>query len=86
VPDGADAPGAAIGREAAVFWRERWRGDSFMAIGLRDPVLGGAPMRALHATIRGCPPPLEVADGGHFLPEWGEAIARTALERFGLGA
>ena len=86
VPDGADAPGAAIGREAAVFWRERWRGDSFMAIGLRDPVLGGAPMRALHATIRGCPPPLEVADGGHFLPEWGEAIARTALKRFGLGA
>ena len=84
VPDGADAPGAALGREAAAFWRERWSGASFMAIGMRDPVLGGAPMRALHAAIRGCPPPLEVADAGHFVPEWGEGIARAALAQFGL--
>ena len=82
VPDGADAPGAAIGRAAAEFWRTRWAGDSFMAIGMRDPVLGDAPMRALHATIRGCPPPLEVAEGGHFLQEWGAPIAQSALRHF----
>jgi haloalkane dehalogenase len=41
-------------------------------------------MARLRATIRGCPPPLEVADGGHFVQEKGEAIARTALAAFGL--
>ena len=84
VPDGADAPGAAVGREALAFWRERWAGDSFMAIGMQDPVLGPAAMQALHAGIRGCPPPLEVAEGGHFVQEWGGPIASAALRHFGL--
>ena len=84
VPDGADAPGAALSREAAVFWRERWSGESVMAIGMQDPVLGEAPMRALAKTIRACPAPIEVAQAGHFVPEWGAGIAREALARFGL--
>ena len=85
VPDGEDAPGAAISREAAAFWRERWTGESFMAIGMQDPVLGPPVMQALASTIRGCPPPLEVAEGGHFLPEWGAPIAQAALRHFRLG-
>jgi len=84
VPDGERAPGAAEGRAAAAFWRERWTGDSFMAIGMQDPVLGAAAMRALHAQIRHCPPPLEVAEAGHFVPEWGAPIARAALAHFQL--
>jgi pimeloyl-ACP methyl ester carboxylesterase len=84
VPDGEGAPGAALSRDAAAFWQERWTGDSFMAIGMQDPVLGAPQMRALHAQIRGCPPPLEVAEAGHFVPEWGEPIARAALAHFGL--
>ena len=84
VPDGEDAFGAAISRAAGAFWRERWTGQSFMAIGMRDPVLGEAPMRALQKTIRGCPPPLEVAEGGHFIQEWGGPVAAAALEHFGL--
>ena len=84
VPDGEDAPGAAISREARAFWNERWAGDSFMAIGMQDPVLGELPMRSLAKLIRGCPPPLEVAEGGHFVQEWGAPIARAALARFGL--
>ncbi|WP_088282816.1 haloalkane dehalogenase [Ideonella sp. A 288] len=84
VPDGADAPGAAIGREAVEFWRDRWTGQSVMAVGLKDPVLGGEPMRALQRGIRGCPAPIEVAEGGHFLPEWGGPIASAALSAFGL--
>jgi hypothetical protein len=36
-------------------------------------------MRALHADIRHCPPPMEIAEGGHFLQEWGEEIAARAL-------
>ncbi len=84
VPDGDDAPGAAISRAARDFWRERWRGRSFMAIGMQDPVLGEAPMRALQKNIRGCPAPMEVAEGGHFVPEWGEPIAEAALAHFGI--
>jgi haloalkane dehalogenase len=84
VPDGEQAPGAAVSRQAAQFWKERWAGDSFMAIGMRDPVLGAAPMRALHRNIRGCPPPLEVAEGGHFVQEWGAPVAQAALRAFEL--
>ena len=86
VPDGADAPGAAISRKAADFWQQRWAGSSFMAIGEQDPVLAGAPMQALQQTVRGCPAPLLVPEGGHFLPEWGAPIAHAALQHFGLAA
>jgi hypothetical protein len=27
---------------------------------------------------------MEIADGGHFVQEWGEPIAKAALEQFGL--
>jgi hypothetical protein len=37
-------------------------------------------MRTLHANIRNCPQPLEIADGGHFLQEWGQPIARVACD------
>jgi pimeloyl-ACP methyl ester carboxylesterase len=84
VPDGENAPGATIGREAEAFWRERWAGDSFMAVGMQDPVLGPPAMHALRGVIRGCPPPMEVAQGGHFVQEWGGPIAETALRHFKL--
>ena len=84
VPDGADAEGAALSREAATFWQQRWQGDSFMAVGLQDPVLGMPTMLALQQQIRGCPTPMPVAEGGHFVPEWGGPIAQAALRHFGL--
>ena len=84
VPDGDDAPGAAISRDARTFWRERWQGESFMAIGMQDPVLGDAPMRALQRSIHGCPVPHEVAEAGHFVQEWGAPIAAAALAHFHL--
>ena len=86
VPDGHDAPGAAISREAGVFWHERWAGESFMAIGLADPVLGEAAMRPLQLLIRNCPAPLEVPEAGHFAQEWGGPIAQAALAHFKLSA
>jgi pimeloyl-ACP methyl ester carboxylesterase len=64
--------------EARAFWRERWTGKSLMAIGMKDPVLGPPVMRALHAEIRNCPPPMEIAEGGHFLQEWGKEVAEAA--------
>ena len=85
VPDGDNAPGAAISRQALAFWRDEWAGDSFMAIGMQDPVLGAPAMQWLRQLIRNCPLPLEVAEGGHFLQEWGAPIARAALQQFRLG-
>ena len=79
VPDRPDAGGAGLSRGARDFWRQRWAGRSLMAIGMKDPVLGPPVMHALHADIRNCPPPLEIADGGHFLQEWGEQIAKHAV-------
>ena len=84
VPDADDAPGAAISREARAFFRDAWQGESFMAIGMKDPVLGEAPMRALQRHVRGCPQPLEVAEAGHFVQEWGAPIADAALAHFKL--
>jgi len=82
--DGADAPGVAVSRDALAFWRDRWQGQSFMAIGMQDPVLGPAAMGSLRQVIRGCPPPLEVPEGGHFVQEWGAPIAQAALQHFHL--
>lgn len=86
VPDGPDAPGADVSREALAFWRDDWKGDSFMAIGMQDPIMGADAMATLHQSIRNCPPPLELANAGHFVPESdGERVARAALQHFGLG-
>jgi haloalkane dehalogenase/tRNA(adenine34) deaminase len=82
VPDRLDAPGAALSRRARDWWSRDWHGTSFMAIGMTDPVLGPPVMRALHAQIRACPAPMEVAGAGHFVPEWGERIAASALAHF----
>jgi haloalkane dehalogenase len=82
VPDRPDAPGAALSRAARDFWSRDWRGQSFMAIGMSDPVLGPPVMNRLRSQIRGCPPPLEIAEGGHFLQEWGDQVAIAALASF----
>jgi len=82
VPDRPDAPGAALSRRAREFLSTQWRGASFMAIGMKDPVLGPPVMRGLHRHIRSCPAPMEVADGGHFLQEWGARVAANALAHF----
>ncbi|MFY7855204.1 MAG: haloalkane dehalogenase [Rubrivivax sp.] len=86
VPEGDSAPGAALGREALAFWRERWTGESFMAVGMKDPVLGPPVMASLRRAIRGCPEPMELAEAGHFVQEWGRPIAEAALRRFGLAS
>ena len=82
VPDHPDADGAALSRAARHWWSTQWDGQSFMAVGMRDPVLGPAAMEQLRAQIRGCPPPLEMSEAGHFVQESGAAIARAALDAF----
>jgi pimeloyl-ACP methyl ester carboxylesterase len=80
VPDQPDAEGAALSRRAREWLRTEWTGRTFMAIGIKDPVLGPPVMRAMAQIIRNCPAPYEVPDGGHFLQEWGQEVARAALE------
>jgi haloalkane dehalogenase len=75
--------GVDISRRAAAWWSQDWRGATFMAIGMKDPVLGPPVMAALRQTIRRCPAPLEIPEGGHFVQEWGEEIAGAALRAFG---
>ncbi|GMV01189.1 MAG: alpha/beta fold hydrolase [Burkholderiaceae bacterium] len=84
VPDSLEAPGAELSGRAGQWWRESWSGRSFMAIGLRDPVLGEEAMLPLRSVIRGCPEPMRLAHAGHFVPEWGGPVARAALAEFDL--
>lgn len=77
--------GAELCREARAWLREQWRGPVRMAVGMRDPVLGPPVMEDLRGCLRGCPPPLEVAEAGHFVQEWGEPIARWALRELATG-
>ncbi|QHE76557.1 tRNA adenosine(34) deaminase TadA [Hydrogenophaga sp. PBL-H3] len=82
VPEHLDDDGAAIGRRAQAFWSNQWTGQSLMAIGQKDPVLGEPVMRALRAAIHGCPDPMLLPEAGHFVQEHGEAIAQAAVRHF----
>jgi pimeloyl-ACP methyl ester carboxylesterase len=82
VPDRPDAPGAELSRRARAWLTNEWPGASFMAIGMKDPVLGPAVMQRLRTFIRNCPEPCEVEYAGHFIQEWGEEIAAKALDAY----
>lgn len=83
---GQESPkeGIDVSLAARKFWSEEWTGESFMAVGMQDPVLGPPAMKFLRQIIRNCPEPMEVAEAGHFVQEWGEPIAKAALQRFGI--
>ena len=82
VPAQPEDDGAAVSRRAQTFWQQDWQGRSLMAVGMQDPVLGWPEMQQLRALIRGCPEPIRVEQGGHFLPEWGQGIAEAAVRHF----
>ena len=78
-----DMEGVDIAKRAAAWWSNDWTGKTFMAVGAADPVLGLKQMQALRKTINGCPEPMIIEDGGHFVQEWGGPIATAALKAFG---
>jgi len=84
VPDHPQAPGAELSRRARGWLKTAWAGESFMAVGMQDPVLGPPVMKGLRKIIQGCPEPFEIAEAGHFVQEWGEVVAQKALEVFDL--
>jgi haloalkane dehalogenase len=79
VPEHPDAEGAALSREARDWFRTKWQGRTFMAVGMKDPVLGPSVMAFVASQIHGCPAPVQIEEGGHFLQEWGELVALEAL-------
>jgi pimeloyl-ACP methyl ester carboxylesterase len=83
VPERRDDAGAATSRQARQWLAGSWKGGSFMAIGAKDPVLGAPVMQALRQSIRACPEPYVVENGGHFLQEWGEEVAAAAAAHWG---
>ena len=75
--------GIETAKRALKFWQTEWEGESFMAIGAKDPVLGLKVMKQLRKAIRRCPEPMVLEEAGHFVQEWGEPIAHAALKKFG---
>lgn len=82
VPEFEDSEGAALSRQARVFWQTAWDGQTLMAVGVQDPVLGLPVMRGLQQMIRGCPEPMLLEKAGHFVQEQGEPIAQAAIRYF----
>jgi pimeloyl-ACP methyl ester carboxylesterase len=74
VPEKRDDPGAALSRQAREWLRTSWRGETFMAVGAQDPVLGVPVMQTLRGWIRDAPEPVVIGNGGHFLQEWGDEV------------
>jgi haloalkane dehalogenase len=73
--------GVAEARASVKFWSEEWTGKSFIAIGAKASDMDD--MQTLRSQIRGCPEPLILKEADHFVPEWGEPVARAALRSFG---
>ncbi|MEL7367787.1 MAG: haloalkane dehalogenase [Myxococcota bacterium] len=82
VPWRSDMEGYDLGQRALAFWN-KWDGQTFMAVGDADPVLGLPVMNRMQAEIKGCPPPMVIKGGGHFVQERGDEIAPAALKAFG---
>lgn len=53
-----------------------------MACGMKDPVLGPPVMKRMARIWKNGCGWMEVQDAGHFVQEWGEGIAKAALEYF----
>lgn len=82
VPIEMDHPGADISRQARDWLQTEWTGQALVFCGVHDKILSLPVMEVLSGWIKGCPPPIEVPEAGHFVQEWGEAVARKALAAF----
>lgn len=78
-----DMEGIDISLKAQDFLKNQWSGATFMAVGLQDPVLGLPVMERLKANINGASDLMHIEDAGHFVQEWGDQVAKAALDYFG---
>ncbi len=65
-----DMEGVDISKRAAGWWSTEWRGQSYMAIGEADSILGVPAMKALRRLIANCPEPMLIREAGRFVQEW----------------
>lgn len=79
-----DFPGVETSLKSITFWSEQWAGETFMAIGMQDKMLGPDVMYHMKDLIKGCPEPLELPEADHFVQEQGDLVAAKALAHFGL--
>jgi tRNA(adenine34) deaminase len=79
VPEFPDYEGASLSKRAQSFWRAEWQGQTFMAVGQQDPVLGEPVMRRLLSNIRDCPEPMLLPNAGHFVQEQGRDVAQAVV-------
>lgn len=82
VPVEPGMDGVAECERARAFYQNDWQGMSFVAVGLRDIVLGEDVMTEIHSLFKNAPPLMKVPEGGHFVQEHGEEIAKAALAHF----
>ncbi|MEO9484376.1 MAG: haloalkane dehalogenase [Ekhidna sp.] len=82
LPVNKEMPGVEVSKQAINFWKTQWEGDTFMAIGMKDEIVGPSVMIPIQNTIRNCSEPLEIEYSGHFVPELGDIVAMKALEYF----
>lgn len=87
VPFSNTQDGYAVGREALHFWKHRWNGSTFMAVGAKDRVIPPAIMHRMASNIRGCAAPLILPNTSHFVQEQsGEQVAKAAIDHFARSA
>lgn len=84
-PDNVSWPtqgGLDISHKAMAFWQNEWNGSTFMAVGMKDKMLGPEIMGWMCSVIANCTQQFEIAEGGHFVQEFGDLIATEALDYF----
>lgn len=81
-----DMEGVDVSRRAAQWWSSEWRGDGFMAVGMKDVMIPPWLMTRMHEILGGGRPPLLLPDAGHFVQEThGAEVARAALSAWAPG-
>jgi len=81
VPIHPDQRGAELHREA-MSWFNQHHLPTFMGVGLADPVIGELGMKYVQSQLLGPIYVCKIPDAGHFVQEWGEAVAQKALIAF----
>jgi len=80
--DKPDSAGLGVMQKAKEFLSNDWEGDTFMAIGAKDPVIDIPLMKKLRSNIKNCSKPLILKNAGHFVQEKGEIVAAAALSHW----
>ena len=82
VPEIQTDDGAEVSRQAQTFWQNDWGGQTLMAVGMQDPVLGWPVMQDLQKLICGSAELLQLPQAGHFVQEQGTSVAEAAVRFF----